>query len=96
MYYAKTILIEKHYEYNKPLRLLFTDIKQVYDSIKRKLLWKNMKKSGIPSKLVRMMKTCIEGSRRKIKFGNNYSEKFDTTVGLKQEMSYHRRCLTLP
>jgi hypothetical protein len=31
-----------------------------------------------------MMKLCIEGSRCKIKFGNNYSEEFEATVGLKQ------------
>lgn len=43
-----------------------------------------MEKFSIPSKLVRMVKACIEGSRCKNKFGNNYSEKFKTTVGLKQ------------
>jgi hypothetical protein len=43
-----------------------------------------MEKFGIPSKLVKMVRTCIEESRCKIKFGNNYSEEFETTVGLKQ------------
>lgn len=77
-------LIEKHYEYNKPLQLLFIDFKQAYDSIKRKLLWKSMEKFGIPLKLVKMVKTCIEESRCKIKFVSNYSEEFETKVGLKQ------------
>lgn len=49
-------LIEKHYEYNKPLHLLFIDFKQAYDSIKRKPLWKSMDKFGIPSKLVKTQK----------------------------------------
>jgi len=43
-----------------------------------------MEKFGIPTKLVKMVKACIEGPRCKIKFGNHYSEKFETTVGLKQ------------
>lgn len=55
-------LIEKHYEYNKPLNLLFIDFKQAYDSTKRKSLWKSMENFGISSKLVR------KGSKCKIKF----------------------------
>jgi len=76
-------LKQKHYEYNKPLHLLFIDFKQAYDSIKRKSLWKSIEKFGIPSKLVKMVKACIEGSRCITKYGNNYSEEFEATVGLK-------------
>lgn len=43
-----------------------------------------MEKFGIISKLVRMVKACLEGSRCKIKLEKNYSEKFEATVGLKQ------------
>lgn len=68
-----------HYEYNKPLQLLFIDFKQAYDFIE-----KIMKKFGILSRLVRMVRACIEGSRCKIKFGNSYTEEFETTVRLKQ------------
>lgn len=37
---------------------------------------------GIPSKSVRMARTCIDGSRCKNKF--EYPEEFEMTVGLKQ------------
>jgi len=40
-----------------------------------------MEKFDIPSKLVRIVRACIEGSRCKIKFGNNFSEEFKATVG---------------
>uniref|UniRef100_A0A2S2PAK1 Reverse transcriptase domain-containing protein n=1 Tax=Schizaphis graminum TaxID=13262 RepID=A0A2S2PAK1_SCHGA len=43
-----------------------------------------MEKFDVPSKLVRMVKACIKGSRCKIKFGNSYSEEFIATLGLKQ------------
>lgn len=76
-------LTEKHLEYNKPLYLLFIDFKQAYNSIKRKSLWKIMKKFGVPSKLMRMVNTCIGVSRYKIKFGNNNSEEFEAAVRLK-------------
>lgn len=34
-----------------------------------------------------MVKAFIEGSRCKIKFGNNYSEEFVATIGLQQVLS---------
>lgn len=49
-----------------------------------------MKKFDVSSKLVKMVKTCIEGSRCKIKFGNNYSDEFEATVGLKKISCYRR------
>lgn len=57
---------------------------KTYNSNKRKSLCKSLGKFGIPSELVRMVKACIEESRCKIKFGNNYSEEFKGTVGFKQ------------
>lgn len=73
-------LIEKRYEHNKPLHLLFIHFKQAYNSINKKSLWKSMGKFGIP----KSMKACNEESRYKIKFGNNYLEEFEATVSLKQ------------
>jgi len=32
-------LVEKHYEFDKDLHMLFIDYKQVYDSVNRKVLW---------------------------------------------------------
>lgn len=36
-------IVEKHYEYNNDLHLVFIDFKQVYNSINRQELWKTIK-----------------------------------------------------
>lgn len=43
-------LMEKHYEFNKDLYMVFIDYKQVYDSINREELWKAVINFGIPKK----------------------------------------------
>lgn len=42
--------MEKCYEYNQDLFMLFVDYKQAYDSIKRESLWKAMEKLGVQQK----------------------------------------------
>lgn len=39
---------------------------------------------GVPSKLLKMVRLYIEGSKYKIKFEYNYLEELETTVGLNQ------------
>lgn len=45
-----------------------------------------MQKCGISSKSIRVARACIEGSRRKIKFGSNYLK--EATVVLKHKSKW--------
>jgi len=40
---------------------------------------------GIPGKLIRMIKACVEGSKCKVSFGGAYSNEFLVSTSLKQE-----------
>ncbi|XP_016657354.1 uncharacterized protein LOC107882852 [Acyrthosiphon pisum] len=51
-------VMEKFYEYNKDLHILFVDFKQTYDSIDRDQLWITPTNFGIPRKLVRLVEIC--------------------------------------
>lgn len=51
-------VMEKHYEFNKDLYMVFVDYRQAYDSIHREELWKAMISFGIPKKYVDMVKLC--------------------------------------
>jgi len=48
-------VMEKCYEYNQDLFMLFVDYKQAYDSINRESLWKAIEKLGVPAKITRMI-----------------------------------------
>jgi len=64
--------------------LLFVDFKQVYDSVNRDRLWKAMIQLGIPAKLVRLVKACVQHSKCKVKFNGELSEDFSVETGLRQ------------
>jgi len=76
-------IIEKYYEFNRPLHLIFIDFKQAYDSVQRTEIWRSLKLLGVPSKLISMIRVSTEGSRCAVKFGHEKSEEFQTTTGLK-------------
>lgn len=87
--FALKQIIEKHYEFNKSLHLIFVYFKQAYDSIQKEEICRCLKLFDIPSKLVSMIKVSMEGSRSKVKFGHEQSEEFKTTTGLKQGDAHH-------
>jgi len=76
--------MEKHYEFNKDLYMVFIDYTQAYDSIHREELWKAMINFGIPKKYVDMVKLCNAKTLRKVKFLGELSSEFEINSGLRQ------------
>jgi hypothetical protein len=52
-------ILEKKWEYNGMVHQLFIDFKKAYNSIKREVLYNILLEFGIPKKLVRLIKTCL-------------------------------------
>jgi len=67
-------IVEKSYEIDKDMYLLFVDFKQTYDFVNRHKLWKAMTQLGIHAKLVRLVKICVLHLQYKIKFNAEFSE----------------------
>ena len=55
---------------------LFTDCDEAYDSIKRESLYDILIKFGVPRRLVTLIKTCLDGTQRKLGIGNYLSPIF--------------------
>jgi hypothetical protein len=64
---------------------LFIDFKKAYDSIKREVLYNILLEFGIPKKLVRLIKMCLNETYSKVHIGKLLSDKFPIQNGLKQE-----------
>jgi hypothetical protein len=50
---------KKNWEYNETVHQLFTDFKKAYDSVRREVLYNILIQFGIPMKLVRRIKMCL-------------------------------------
>lgn len=76
-------IMEKSYEYNQDLFMLFINYKQAYDSIVREKLWIAMEDLGVPIKLIRLIRSCLQNSKRKIKANDYISKEFEVKTGLR-------------
>ena len=83
-YYVICQIIEKKLEYNKAVHHLFTDFKKAYDSVRRKVLYNILIKFGIPMKLVRLIKMCLNETYSRVWVGKNMSGMFPIRNGMIQ------------
>jgi hypothetical protein len=83
IFYIQQIL-EKKWEYNGTAHQLFIDFKEAYNSVKREVLYNILLEFGIPKKLVRLIKMCLNETYSKVNIGKLWSDKFPIQNGLKQ------------
>jgi sorting nexin-29 len=83
IFYIQQIL-EKQWEYNGTVHQLFIDFKKAYDSVKREVLYSILLEFGIPKKLVRQIKMCLNETYSKVRVSKLLSDKFPIQNGLKQ------------
>jgi hypothetical protein len=63
---------------------LFVDLKKSYDSVKGEVLHNILLEFGIPKKLVRLIKMCLNETCGKVSVGTSLSDAFPIQNGLKQ------------
>jgi hypothetical protein len=83
IFYIRQIL-EKKWEYNGTVHKIFIDFRKAYDSVKREVLYNILLDFGIPKKLVRLIKMCMNETYSKVRVGKLLSDKFPIQNGLKQ------------
>jgi hypothetical protein len=62
-------ILEKKWEYNWMVHQLFIDFKKAYESIKREVLYNILLEFGIPKKLFRLIKMCLNETYSKVHIG---------------------------
>ena len=62
----------------------FIEFKKVYDSVRKEVLCNILIEFGIPMKLVRLIKMCLNGTYSRVRVGKHLSDVFPIRNGLKQ------------
>jgi hypothetical protein len=77
-------ILEKKWEYNETVHQLFIDFKKAYDSIRREVLYNILMEFGVPMKLVRLIKMCLNETYSKVHIRKYFSGMLPIQNGLKQ------------
>ena len=77
-------MLEKKWEYNEAVHQLFIVFKKAYDSDRREVLYNIFMESGIPKKLIRLIKMCLTETYSRVRVGRNLCDMFPIRNGLKQ------------
>jgi len=82
--YSAFVKYLKKREYNEAKHQLFTDFKKAYDSVRKEVLYDILIEFGIPMKLTRLIKMCLNEAYSTVRVGKHLSDMFPIRNGLKQ------------
>jgi hypothetical protein len=69
-------ILENKWKYNGTVHQLFIDFKKAYDSVKREALYNILLGFGIPKRLVRLIKMCLNETYSEVRVVKLLSDKF--------------------
>ena len=77
-------ILEKGYEFNIELHILFIDFKQAFDKVNRQAMYKALKFCQVPNKLIKMVQITLQGSSVRERTFHGTTESFEIYTGLRQ------------
>ena len=74
-------ILEKKWEHNEAVHQLFIDFTKAYDSVRKEALYNILIEFGIPRKLVRLIKMCLNAAYNRFQVGKHLSAMFPIKDG---------------
>jgi Reverse transcriptase (RNA-dependent DNA polymerase) len=81
--FSLKLALQTLHEHNKEAYVLFVDLVKAYDSVNRELLWKVLKRFGVPNKMITVLQKLHKNIKYAMKVGKK-SVKVISTCGVKQ------------
>jgi hypothetical protein len=75
-------------EYNETVHQIFIEFKKAYDSVRREVLYSILIEFGVPNKLVRLIRMCLNETYSKVRIGKHLSDSFPIQNGTHQFLTY--------
>jgi hypothetical protein len=72
------------WKYNETVHQLFIDVKKAFGSVRKEVLYSILTEFGVPMKLVRRIKVCLNETYSKVRIGKYLSDTLWVQNGLKQ------------
>ncbi|XP_055525883.1 uncharacterized protein LOC129718811 [Wyeomyia smithii] len=73
-------ILDKFREYNLTTHHMFVDFRAAYDSVKRNELWQIILEHGFPTKLIKLSRMTLEGSKSCVRIAGETSAAFVTST----------------
>ena len=77
-------LVEKSWEHQAKIFLLFIDLKKAYDSVPREALWLALAKLGVPESIIQLIKSFHQGMEATIQLDGSTLDPIAVDNGLRQ------------
>jgi len=81
---ALRLLSELHREFDRPLNVVYLDIKAAFDSVDRRALWKVLRSRGVPAILLDPISALHDGTAVRVRVGQELLGHLLTTSGVRQ------------
>ena len=85
-------ILDRLYEYNIEMHVLFIDFKQAFDSVDRQKIIQILQELRIANELVRLIKMTIQNTEASLQIENLTSKPFSVSSGVRQG---HPLCVTV-
>ena len=84
MIWALRLVIEKHWEYNQPLFIVFLNLEKAFDRVPREKLWMAMAEYMVPADLQIAIKSTYKTNKSRVSTNIGSGEWFTTESGVRQ------------
>jgi len=93
---ALRLLSELHREFDRPLNVVYLDIKAAFDSVDRRALWKALRSRGVPAILLDLISALHGGTAARVRVGQELSGYLLTTCGSDRGVFWPHHFSALP
>ena len=84
-------MLEKNWETQKELHMVFIDLEKAYDRVPRQEVLMCLREQGVPEKYGRLVKDTYEDARTEVKTSIGLTGKITVRVGLHQGSSLKKK-----